>query len=421
MSGWTLPYQFDVRVVEARTPLSDEVRTAMAEVRSDPLPWNAPGDAQTWDTPPGVGFDSHPVARAIVPPVGVATGGGGALLLDPAQNNSYKALAEAWRNGGSVRFQPGAAGEEGAGGSSGRWIVTGLSGNAQNSLVSKYALRASRGGSAGAAVSQPRVGLYRPWNASMDEGWTRWLLEMYGLAFTSLYSADVRAGDLGSRYDVILLADMRAGQIVNGSANGSVPPRYAGGIGPEGVRELDAFVRSGGTLVTINGSSNFVIDELHLPVENVIEDVPRDEYFAGGAIVELLVDPSQPVMSGMSARSKVFVGGSPVFKTTEDFEGHVLAKYSENGSPLLSGYFLGEQHVQGYAAALDVEYGDGRVVLLGMKPQWRGQPFGTFKVLFNAALYAREVAAQAPDNDDFWTAPTEDEDEDESDHEGNGN
>lgn len=255
----------------------------------------------------------------------------------------------------------------------------------------------------------------------MDEGWTRWLLEMYGLAFTSLYSADVRAGDLGSRYDVILLADMRAGQIVNGSANGSVPPRYAGGIGPEGVRELDAFVRSGGTLVTINGSSNFVIDELHLPVENVIEDVPRDEYFAGGAIVELLVDPSQPVMSGMSARSKVFVGGSPVFKTTEDFEGHVLAKYSENGSPLLSGYFLGEQHVQGYAAALDVEYGDGRVVLLGMKPQWRGQPFGTFKVLFNAALYAREVAAQAPDNDDFWTAPTEDEDEDESDHEGNGN
>jgi hypothetical protein len=421
VSGWTLPYQFDVRVVEARTPLSDEVRTAMAEVRSDPLPWNAPGDAQTWDTPPGVGFDSHPVARAIVPPVGVATGGGGALLLDPAQNNSYKALAEAWRNGGSVRFQPGAAGEEGAGGSSGRWIVTGLSGNAQNSLVSKYALRASRGGSAGAAVSQPRVGLYRPWNASMDEGWTRWLLEMYGLAFTSLYSADVRAGDLGSRYDVILLADMRAGQIVNGSANGSVPPRYAGGIGPEGVRELDAFVRSGGTLVTINGSSNFVIDELHLPVENVIEDVPRDEYFAGGAIVELLVDPSQPVMSGMSARSKVFVGGSPVFKTTEDFEGHVLAKYSENGSPLLSGYFLGEQHVQGYAAALDVEYGDGRVVLLGMKPQWRGQPFGTFKVLFNAALYAREVAAQAPDNDDFWTAPTEDEDEDESDHEGNGN
>jgi len=419
VSGWTLPYQFDVRVVEARTPLSDEVRSAMAELRAEPLPWDAAGDAQAWDTPPGVGFDSHPVARAIVPPVGVVSGGGGALLLDPAQNNSYKALAEVWRNGGNVRFQPGSAGSEGAGGSSGQWILTGLSGNARDALVGKYALRASRGGSAGAAVSQPRVGLYRPWNASMDEGWTRWLLEMYGIPFKSLYSADVRAGDLGSRYDVILLADMRGGQIVNGFANGSVPPRYAGGIGPEGVRELDAFVRSGGTLVAINRSSNFVIDELHLPVENVIEDVPRDEYFVGGAIVELIVDPSQPVMSGMSERSKVFVGGSPVFTTTEDFEGHVLAKYAENGSPLLSGYFLGEEHVQGYAAALDVKYGDGHVVLLGMKPQWRGQPFGTFKVLFNAVLYSSEVAAQAPDNSEFWSAPAEDEVE--SDHEGDGN
>ena len=425
VSGWTLPYQFDVRVVEARTPLGDEVRSAMVEVRADPLPWDAPGDAQAWDTPPGVGFDSHPVARAIVPPPGVATGGGGALLLDPAQNNSYKALAEVWRNGGSARFQPGSPGAEGAGGSSGRWIITGLSGNAQNALVSRYALRASRGGSAGVVVSQPRIGLYRSWNASMDEGWTRWLLEMYGIPFTSLYSADVRAGDLGSRYDVIVLADMRGGQIVDGFANGSVPPRYVGGIGPEGVRELDAFVRSGGTLVAINRSSGFVIDELHLPVENVIQDVPRAEYFAGGAIVELLVDPSHPVMSGMSERSKVFVGGSPVFTTTEDFDGHVLAKYPENGSPLLSGYFLGEEHVQGYAAALDVKYGDGRVVLLGLKPQWRAQPFGTFKLLFNAVLYSREVAAEAPDNDEFWTAPAEDEDEDEGEPgeegEGEGN
>jgi len=418
VSGWTLPYQFDVRVVEARTPLTEDVRGALIDVRAEPLPWNAQGDARAWDSPPGVGFDSHPVARAIVPPAGVANGGGGALLLDPAQNNSYKALADAWRNGGSARFRPGSAGLEGAGGSSGQWIVTGLSGNAQDALVSEYALRASHGGAAGAAVGQPRVGLYRPWRASMDEGWTRWVLEMYGVPFTSLYNADVRAGDLDSRYDVIVLADIGGGQIVNGFAKGSVPPRYAGGIGAEGVRELDAFVRAGGTLVTINGSSDFAIDELHLPVENVIQDLPSEDYFASGAIVELLVDPSHPVMSGMSERSKVFVGGSPVFTTTEDFEGHVLAKYPEDGSPLLSGYFLGEQHVQGYAAALDVKYGDGRVVLLGVKPQWRGQPFGTFKMLFNAVLYSGEVAAQAPDNDEFWTAPAEDEVEGEHGEEG---
>ena len=137
-------------------------------------------------------------------------------------------------------------------------------------------------------------------------------------------------------------------------------------------------------------------------MKDVTADLEREDFFASGAIVELLTDPSQPVMSGMPARAKILVGGSPVFTTEKDFEGHVLAKYPSEGSPLLSGYFLGEAHVQGYAAALDVEHGDGHVVLLGMRPQWRGQPFGTFKVLFNAALYAKPVADQTPDNAVFW-------------------
>ena len=347
VSGWTLPYQFDLRVVEARSPLGNDVRGTLEELRGEPLPWDAEGDARTWDTPPGVGFDSHPVARAIVPPSGAASGGGGALILDPAQNNSYRALVQAWRRGGNARFQPGSAGADGSGGSTGRWIVTGLSGNAQTALVSEYALQAARGGAGRSAVRQPRIGLYRPWNVSADEGWTRWLLETHGIEHTSLYNADVRAGELGSRYDVIVLADLGSRQILDGFARGSVPPRYEGGIGAEGIRELDAFVRGGGTLVTINSSSELAIDQLHLPVENVVADVERAEYFAGGAIVELVVDPSHPVMSGMPERAKVFVGGSPVFTTLDGFEGRVLAKYPDHGSPLLSGYFLGEEHVQG--------------------------------------------------------------------------
>jgi hypothetical protein len=153
------------------------------------------------------------------------------------------------------------------------------------------------------------------------------------------------------------------------------------------------------------------VDQLHLPVKNAVADIPRSEYFAGGAIVELLTDPSHPVMSGMEERTKVMVGGSPVFTVEYGFQGRVLAKYPENGSPLLSGYFLGEEHVQGYAAALEVEHGEGRVVLLGMRPQWRGQPFGTYKVLFNAALYTAELAGETPDNEGFWTAPEEEEEE----------
>jgi hypothetical protein len=417
VSGWTLPYQFGVRVVEARTPLGGEVRTTLEALSAEPLPWDAEGDAASWDTPPGIGFDSHPVARAVTPPAGRAAGGGGTLALDPAQNNAYKAIARAWREGGSVRFQSGTCSVGGEGGSSGSWQISGLSGAARTALVRDLALQAASGGPAGTVVRQPRVALYRPWNASMDEGWTRWLLEVYGIEHTNLYNADMRAGELGSRYDVIVFADMSAGQIVDGFAKGAVPPRYAGGIGTEGVRNLDAFVRGGGTIVTINSSSDFAIEHLHLPVENVVADLPREDYFAGGAIVELILDPCHPVMSGMRERSEVVVGGSPVFTTTEGFQGRVFAKYAEEGTPLLSGYFLGEEYVQGYAAGVEVEHGDGRVVLLGMRPQWRGQPFGTFKVLFNAALYSSDVAGRTPDNAEFWSAPERLEEETEEEEE----
>jgi hypothetical protein len=258
-------------------------------------------------------------------------------------------------------------------------------------------------------MTRPRIGLYRPWRASADEGWTRWTLERYDFDFTSLRNPDVLAGDLRDRYDVILISDMSAGQILEGFRKGSVPARYEGGLGAAGVRELDAFVRSGGTLVTLNRASMFAIDELHLPVRNVVLGIPRDEYFLSGSIVELEVDPSHPVMSGMPPRARVMVGQSPVFTTEDGFEGSILARYPKDGSPLISGYLLGEEHLAGQAAAVEVKHGEGRVILLGMRPQWRGQPFANFRILFNAALYSSEVAAVAPMNDEFWSAPDSEE------------
>ena len=251
VAGWTLPYQMDVRIIEASSPLEDDVRSAMSPVAGEVVSWETAQDAALFDSPPGPGFDTHPVAAGIVPPAGEISGSGGALILDPAQNNTFRALNRAWDEGGRVRVLPGVQGEDGEGGTSALYQVTGLSNNAQQALARDFALRARRGGADGVEVGQPRIGLYRPWNASMDEGWTRWLLEMYGYDFESLRNAEIRAGGLSDRLDVVIIADMSANQIIEGFRPGSVPPRYAGGIEPEGVRELDAFVRAGGTLVDL--------------------------------------------------------------------------------------------------------------------------------------------------------------------------
>ena len=414
VAGWTLPYQMDVRVIEMAAPLSDDVRNAMQLVSGETVAWNADvTDAATFDSPTGVGFNTNPAAAGITPPPGRARGSGAALAVDLAQNNSYRAVNRAWAQGGQVRFDPGTPGDSGTAGSSGRFLITGLGSSVITGMIDDLALQAQRTGVSGTVLPRPRIGLYRPWQASMDEGWTRWILERYEFDFDNVYNADVLAGDLHRRFDVIVIADVSGRQILEGYAKGTIPPRYAGGIGNEGVRALDEFVRAGGTLVTLNGSSQFAIDQLHLPVKNVVDGVARDSFFLSGSILSMQVDPAHPVMSGMSERSMIFASRSPVFTTNDGFEGTALAKYATDGSPLLSGYLLGEKRLEGYAAALDVHHGDGHVVLLGMKPQWRGQPFGTFRILFNAALYSSVLASTTPDDSAFWTAPDEDKAEDE--------
>jgi len=411
ISGWTLPYQMNVRVFEAGSPLSEEVLSALVPLQGEATPWTSEADAAPFDMVPGPGFNTNAAAAAILPLPGRLSGSGSNLSLDAFQNNAYRAVNQAWNQGARVSFSPGLAGGGGAPGSGGRFVISGLGSREIETLVSDLALQAERTGRAGTSISRPRVGLFRPWQASIDEGWTRWLLEMFDFEFQNLYNADVKAGELRDRVDVIILPDMRGRQILQGSPRGTVPPRYAGGIGDVGVRALDAFVRSGGTLVCLNGSSTFAIDQLHLPVKDVVAELDNEDFYVGGSILEVTVDPSHPVMTGMPERSKIMVARSPVFTVTDGFEGTALAKYQDLGSPLVSGYLLGEEYIQGYAAALDVFHGEGHVILLGFRPQWRAQSYATFPVLFNAALYPGEVAGVASGNLEFWSAPAPEEKE----------
>jgi hypothetical protein len=100
------------------------------------------------------------------------------------------------------------------------------------------------------------------------------------------------------------------------------------------------------------------------------------------------IDTSHPVTSGMPARTDVVVNRSPVFALPDDFDGSVLARYPTDGAVLRSGFLTGEEYMRGRAAALDANLGEGHVILIGFQPQWRGQPVGTFRMIFNAMFYA---------------------------------
>jgi len=116
------------------------------------------------------------------------------------------------------------------------------------------------------------------------------------------------------------------------------------------------------------------------------------------------VDVAHPVMAGMPEQADVMTSSSPVFAPTEGFTGSVIGKYAVDASPLRSGYLKGPQYMQGYASALDVTLGAGHVVLIAFQPQWRGQPTGTFRTVFNALFFARDAARPKP-TPGFWNPP----------------
>ena len=95
VAGWTLPYQFDLRVIEARSPLGPDLRAAMAPVRGQARGWmeafesgTDPADrgldAASFDSVPGLGFDTDATAAGILPPPGRITGDGPGLAVSPA-------------------------------------------------------------------------------------------------------------------------------------------------------------------------------------------------------------------------------------------------------------------------------------------------------------------------------------------------
>ncbi len=229
-----------------------------------------------------------------------------------------------------------------------------------------------------------RIGLYKSYDATMDEGWTRWVFDTWKVPYTSLVDSVVHAGKLRDQFDVIILPDQRPSEILEG-----LPPRYpapyAGGIGPDGSEALRQFVVAGGTLIALNEASRFAIQALLLPVRNVLEAVSDEDFYAPGSIFRLELDTASAVAHGMPREAIGWFQGSPAFEVLDSSATHVIGRWPEDPARvLLSGWVLHAERIAGKAAILDVQQGTGHVILFGMRPQYRGQSISTYPLLFNS-------------------------------------
>jgi len=253
-------------------------------------------------------------------------------------------------------------------------------------------------------VKRPRLGMYQRYNGgNMDEGWTEFTLEQFRFPFTQLMDAELKAGNLNAKYDVIILpsdsvATLTGERPAGGGGRGGggegggaplPPPEYRSGFGREGVEALRAFVEKGGTLVTFGGAGSLPIERFGIPVRNVLVGKSSKEFWCPGSTLRATFAATNPLAYGMPAHGLVtFLADSQAYETipTDHSERiEVISSYAER-DVLQSGWLLGEENLAKKAAAVSVQLGQGRVVLIGFRPQHRAQTHGTYKIVFNALI-----------------------------------
>jgi len=256
-------------------------------------------------------------------------------------------------------------------------------------------------------LKQIRIGLYKPYVASLDEGWTRFLLDQYGFKYKSIENKEMRAGNLNASYDAIILPDTSKEAILEGRESRfgfseEFPPEYAGGIGKEGVRNLREFVDKGGTLITLANASDLLIGEdFGLPIRNALASpsatqgraaVTSADFNIPGSLLRVYLDTEHPVAYGMPSEIAAFVDSPIAFQTSvppPDIQRSVIAWYPDNAKDILvSGYAHGAERLQRKAAAVTFTRGKGKIVMFGFRVQHRAQMEGTYQLLFNAINWA---------------------------------
>ena len=244
---------------------------------------------------------------------------------------------------------------------------------------------------------KPRVATYKPWQASMDEGWTRWLLDTYGVGAKGLSPQEVQKGISG--FDAVILPDIPKDILATGRRaeatmryEDEMPPEYRGALEKSGADALRKFVEGGGTLIAFGDACNYVIGEFNVPVRNALSGVRSEDYSNPGSLVRLRIRPDHPVTQGMPAETAAFLDSAMAFETTApgaSMQRWVLATYPEDEEDiLLSGWVHGADRLTRKAAAVAMTYGKGKIVLFGFRPQHRGQTHATFPLVFNALWWS---------------------------------
>ena len=342
-------------------------------------------------------FERVPFGQLLKPENKLASGSN--YVLASAQNDSYTAVNDLLKAKVDVYRST----------ENGDFYVS-ASGNAKSILEkANVKLKSAAAPKNKTKITAGRIALWDTYGGSMASGWVRWMMEQYHYNATVIYPQDIDAGDLKSKYDVIVFVGGAIPALPTAGATG----RGGGGFGapnPQDVPEefkkqtgritadksipqLKKFMEDGGKIVTIGSSTNLAY-HLQLPVRNAMVEIvngtekrlPDEKFYVPGSVLNVEVDNKQQANWGMEHEADVYFDNSPVFKLTGDAIASGKIKplmWFNSATPLRSGWAWGQAYLQDGVTAFEANVGKGKLYAFGPEIAFRAQTHGTFKLIFN--------------------------------------
>jgi hypothetical protein len=265
-------------------------------------------------------------------------------------------------------------------------------------------------------LDAPRIAMYSMWGSTQEVGWVRFTFDRFGIPYDLIFKERVRAGELRRDYDVIIfpsqgrdgrsivydlepkdrpIAYTQTAEFQNLGMYGSSED-ITGGMGLEGVLELQRFVSAGGTLMTLGNATTLPTD--FGLARSISGSRPTGNFYAPRPIVEGEVTrPEHPVFYGYTEKTlPLKYANGPLLQVPEaDREEQVLMKFVGGDKAVLSGLMRGADQIKDRPSIVDVPLGKGRILMYATNPVYRWQNHGEFNMVFNALLSWDDLGAEA--------------------------
>jgi Zinc carboxypeptidase len=320
------------------------------------------------------------------------------------------------------------------------------------------------------AVSVPRIALVHTWINTQNEGWYRVELDRLGIPYDYISDQVIaRTPNLRDRWDVIIFGPVggSAQAIVRGTPKFSeneapIPWKSSdltpnmglspdqtddirGGMGIQGIANLNKFIEGGGLFVTVTGNASIPID-FGITAGVAIQD--SNTLQARGSVVNAtFADRRSPIAYGYDENLAVYFNQAPLFQVggggfpgggggggqgqagaqrptgrgsvsdpdvvqgrkppdmapapagggagfgqgqpqpPASSQPRVILRFAAERELLVSGMLAGGSELANKPAVVDVPVGKGHVVMFANNPMWRHQTHGSFSLFFNAILH----------------------------------